>query len=163
MFPSLLQFSQTVELTEELYEQIQTDFFHQQRIQINDLPQESLINVLAYVKRHEKHLLESRIDDYIHTFEVESLSFMVTQSPPKLENRILQATTISEVKRSSERTYYIHVLYLYKPILVIGKLNKNHYLMSRADNQKAFVDKNKVDVFPVDISDLAIWSYQKIS
>jgi hypothetical protein len=163
MFPALLQFSQTVELTEQLYVQIQTDFFNEQHTHVSDLPPERLMNVLEYVKRHERPLLESRIDDYLHIFEVDSLSFMVTQSPPTIENKVLQGSTISKVKRSSDRTYFIHVVYLYKPYLVIGKLNRTHFLLSRAENQKAFLNKNKVDVFPADISDLAIWSYQKIS
>jgi hypothetical protein len=46
---------------------------------------------------------------------------------------------------------------------VIGKLNENHLLVSRAENKQAMLNKDKVDVFPVDISPLAIWSYQKIS
>ena len=163
MFPCLLQFSQTVELTEQLYQQIQTDFYHEQGTQINDLPQESLMNVLPYVKRHEKLLLESRIDDFIHTFEVESVSYMVTQSPPALENRILQQGTLFEVKRSSDRAYFIHIVYLFKPVLALGKLNENHFLFSRAENQKAFLEKSKINAFPVNISGLAIWSYQKIS
>jgi hypothetical protein len=163
MFPSLLQFSQTVELTEELYEQIQTDFFNEQHTLINDLPTASLMNILPYVKRHESKLLDSRIDEYIYTLEVESLSYLVTQSPPRLENRLLQTNTLSKVKPSSDRAYFIHVVYLYKAVLVIGKLNENHLLVSRAENKQAMLNKDKVDVFPVDISPLAIWSYQKIS
>ncbi len=163
MFPSLLQFSQTVELTEELYEQIQTDFFNEQHTPINDLPTASLMTILPYVKRHENRLLDSRIDDYIHTLEVESVSYMVTQSPPTLENRLVQANTPSKVKRSSDRAYFIHVEYLYKPVLVIGKLNETHFLVSRAENQQALLNKNKMDVFPLDISPLAIWSYQQIN
>lgn len=163
MFPSLLQFSQTIELPEQLYEQIQADFFNEQHTRIKDLPQESLMNVLPYVKRYEGYLLESRIDDYLHTFEVESVSFMVTQSVPTLENKVLQGYTLSKANRSSDQTYFIHVVYLYKPILVIGKLNEHQFLASRAENQKAFLGKNKVDVFPVDTSKLAIWGYQMIS
>jgi hypothetical protein len=163
MFPSLLQFSQTVELTEQLYEQIQTDFFKEQHTLINDLPTARLMDILPYVKRHESRLLDSRIDDYIYTLEVESLSYLVTQSPPRHENRLLPGSTISQVKPSSDRAYFIHVVYLYKAILVIGKLNENYLLVSRAENQQALLDKNKVDVFPVDISPLAIWRYQKVS
>jgi hypothetical protein len=163
MFPSLLHFSQTVELTEGLYEQIQADFFNQQHTHINDLPQESLMHVLSYAKSYESQLLESRIDDYLHTLEIESVSFMVTKSPPTTENRLLQGDTLSKVNLSLNRTYFIHVVYLYKPLLVIGKLNEKQFLVSRAENQQAFLDNNKVDAFPVDITRLAIWRYQKIS
>jgi hypothetical protein len=163
MFPSLLQFSQTVELTEGLYEQIQADFFNQQHTHINDLPQESLMQVLAYAKRYERQVLESRIDDYLHTFEVESVSFMVTQSAPIIDNKLQPGNSLSKVKPSSKRTYFIHVVYLFKPVLGIGKVNASQFLVSRAENQQAFLNNNKVEVFPVDLSGLAIWGYQKIS
>jgi hypothetical protein len=120
------------------------------------------MNFLPYVKRHESKLLDSRIDEYIYTLEVESLSYLVTQSPPRLENRLVQGNTLSKVKPSSDCAYFIHVVYLYKPVLVIGKLNETHFLLSRAENQQSLLHNNKVNVFPVDISPLAIRSYQQI-
>ena len=162
MYPSLMQFSQTVELTEQLYAQIQADFLTEQHTHINDLPAENLSSVLEFVKRHEAQLIESRIDDYIHTFEIESLSFMVTKSRPRPENMVLPPNQDSTIEASSRR-YFIHATYFYKPYLVIDKLDKKNYLMSRAENQQAFLAKQKVNVFPVNISKLAIWSYQKIS
>lgn len=162
MFPSLMQFSQTVEVTEQLYAQIHADFLTEQHTDINDLPAESLMDVLEYVKRHEAELKESRIDDYIHTFEIESLSFMVTHSPPAPENMVLQSNQDATVKESRRR-YFIHAIYFYKPYLVIAKLDKKHYLVSKAENQQALLAKQRIDVFPVNISKLAIWSYQKIT
>ena len=59
--------------------------------------------------------------------------------------------------------YFIHVIYFYKPCLVLGKLDKKHYLFSKAKNQEAFLANQPIDAYSVDISNLSIWSYQKLS